>query len=120
MIIAVLLNIVLDIYLVPKYGGVGAAIATSISFFVWNIVTLILSERFWPIHYPIGIFCLQISVGVAGCWRILFVYQNNLPVWHAGIAMLIVSIVLIFASVKYDQLIEFFQYIKIKLVGNNQ
>ncbi len=36
-IIALVLNIILTITLIPIYGGIGAAISTSISMFVWNI-----------------------------------------------------------------------------------
>ncbi|QTY26399.1 lipopolysaccharide biosynthesis protein [Flavobacterium sp. CS20] len=36
-IIALILNIILTITLIPIYGGIGATISTSISMFVWNI-----------------------------------------------------------------------------------
>lgn len=36
-IVALILNIILTITLIPIYGGIGAAISTSVSMFVWNI-----------------------------------------------------------------------------------
>ena len=36
-VLALILNIILNFNLIPVYGGVGAAISTSISLFVWNI-----------------------------------------------------------------------------------
>jgi O-antigen/teichoic acid export membrane protein len=36
-VIALILNIILTFNLIPIYGGIGAAISTSISLFVWNI-----------------------------------------------------------------------------------
>ncbi len=61
---APLLNIVLDSIFVPQWGIIGAAIATSISFLVWNAIALVVSEILWRIHYPIGIFGLQIFTGI--------------------------------------------------------
>ena len=36
-VLALILNIILNFNLIPLYGGIGAAISTSISLFVWNI-----------------------------------------------------------------------------------
>ena len=36
-VLALILNIILNFNLIPVYGGIGAAISTSISLFVWNI-----------------------------------------------------------------------------------
>ena len=118
--IAVLINIVLDLCFVPRFGGIGAAMATSISFFVWNIVTLIISERLWSIHYPLRIFGLQIGVGVAGCWWILSIYQNNLPIWQVGVIVIITSIILMFTVLKFNKFMEIYKSMKIKLFGINK
>ena len=115
--IAVLANIVLDIYFVPRFGGTGAAIATSISFFVLVFIILVISERFWPVNYSLGIFALQIGVGIAACWRILYVYQNNLPVNQAGIITIIASAILICTLLKQSKFIELFQRLKPELLG---
>jgi len=40
-LIAVIINVVLNFILIPKYGMVGAAIATMISVAVWNIVSVV-------------------------------------------------------------------------------
>lgn len=80
--IAALLNIVLDALFVPKYGSIGAAIATSFSFFIWNVLTLIVSERLWPVGYSFRIFGLQISIGVIACCTILLIYHKGIPVWN--------------------------------------
>ncbi len=115
--VAVLINIVLDIFIVPRFGGAGAAAVTSISFFVWVLLTLIISERLWPIKYPLKIFALQIAIGVVGCWRILYIYQNNLPASQAAIITIIISIALMCTLLKYTQFIEVFRHMKLKLIG---
>ena len=73
MIAAAVLNIVLDWCLVPRFGGMGAAVATAISFFFWNVITLILSERLWMVRYPLKTLGFQMTVGVILCWVILFI-----------------------------------------------
>lgn len=118
--IAVLINISLDIYFVPKFGGIGAAIATAISFFFWNIFTLIISERLWPINYPLGIFSLQIGIGVLGCTLILFIYKNNLPVWYAAAVVAITAAILVFTLVEFDKFIKIWQYMNLGLVGKDK
>jgi len=44
-------NIIFNIYLIPKYGGQGAAIATCISFIIMFIVMFIINIRLFPILY---------------------------------------------------------------------
>lgn len=115
--ITVLINIVLNICFVPEFGGIGAALATSLSFFALVFIVLIVSERFWPVNYPLGIFGLQIGVGIAGCWRILYIYQNNLSLNQAGIITIITSLVLMCTLLKYNQFAWVFWRIKLKLIG---
>ena len=45
-----LLNIILNYYLIPIYGIVGSAIATSISFILWKVVEVICTYRITKIH----------------------------------------------------------------------
>jgi len=78
---AALLNIGLDAWLVPQYGGLGAAIATSVSFFVWNVLTLIVSERFWCVGYHYGIMATQLGIGIMTCYLILILYMQDAALW---------------------------------------
>ena len=78
---AALLNIGLDALLVPNYGGMGAALATSISFCVWNILTLIISERLWKVGYDYGILLAQVMIGVGACWLILILHNQDISLW---------------------------------------
>ena len=102
---AALLNIVLDALLVPEYGGIGAALATSISFLVWNILTLIVSERFWPVRYRFGIFGLEISIGIATCFLILQMYEKGIFLWIIALITFVAILILCAISVSFKHLV---------------
>lgn len=78
---AALLNIGLDALLVPQYGGIGAAIATSCSFLIWNILTIWLSERLWHVGYNYWIFGLHLFIGITGSIIILHFYMQRYSLW---------------------------------------
>jgi len=64
MIMAGVVNVILNAFLVPKYGGMGAAIATALTFFIWIVVSAIVSERLWQVRFPFTIMAIQIGIGV--------------------------------------------------------
>ncbi len=66
------LNVILNFLWVPQYGGMGAALANSISYFVWIMVSLIISEKYWPINLPIKMLLFQIIIGALAVY-----YLNN-------------------------------------------
>lgn len=61
---AAVLNIALNILLVPPFGGMGAAVATALTFFVWVCASLYVSERLWPVRYPFTVLGAQVAFGV--------------------------------------------------------
>jgi len=119
MAIAVLINIVLDFFLVPQFGGIGAAVATSISFFIWNLITLIVSEKLWPVNYPVGIFGLQIGVGIIACWWILSLQQSNSGAGPISMIAVISSAALIFTSLAQGNFAKIPQYLKSNYSGKS-
>ena len=54
MVGAGILNIILNYFFVPNWGGMGAALSTVVSYFVWICVTVIISERLWKVSFPVG------------------------------------------------------------------
>ena len=64
---AALLNIVLNFLLVPRFGMVGAALATVTSFFVSAILMYVISQRYYPIPFQIK------KVGIL--WAITIVFM---------------------------------------------
>ena len=62
---AALLNCILNWALVPRLGGIGAAVATAVAYFALVLASLLVSERLWKVGFPLTLFALQISAGVA-------------------------------------------------------
>lgn len=86
---AVLSDIILNLLLVPRYGGVGAAIATSTSFGIWIILAVIISEKLWPVHHRYFLLSCQVITGIIGSFFILYCYHyeiSNLVVLLIAIA----------------------------------
>lgn len=73
--VAAVMNIGLNAWWVPLYGGMGAAAATAISFFIWNMLSLYVSERLWKVGYAYFIMLGQVIVGALACAMILYIYQ---------------------------------------------
>lgn len=94
---AALINIMLNYLWVPEHGGLGAAAATSVSFFIWNIVTMIISEKLWKIGFNFPVFVLQVVFGGAITVVILLLLMNN-KAWYCIIPVTLVSVVLLAAS----------------------
>ena len=120
--IAALLNIVLAFWLVPLYGGMGAAIATAIAYFAWTSVTLVLSERLWPVRYPIGILSLQVALGISTMVAIILTGANQ-SIWKTTLIALIGTVAILGVTIKRSQLewaLSEFRKQRIMLAGGKQ
>lgn len=61
---ATLVGLLLNWLLVPEYGGIGAALATAITYLLWATASMIVSESLWRVAFswaPLGI---QITAGI--------------------------------------------------------
>lgn len=96
---AVLLNIGLDYLLVPEYSGMGAALATSISFCIWNVLTLFISESLWRVGHNYVILLSQFAIGAISCCLILTLYSQNVSLWGIWIITSISTVVLLSLSI---------------------
>lgn len=108
--LAALLNILLDAWLVPQFGNLGAAAATSFSFFAWNALSLWVTEKLWPVHYPLGIFGLQIGVGVAAMTGILYLYGHGQELWQVMVVTLVALICLAVLTIERKHIAAFYKY----------
>jgi O-antigen/teichoic acid export membrane protein len=59
-IISAIIGVLLNWILVPTFGGFGAAIATALTFFLWALLSLLISEHYWRVGYPLVRMSLQI------------------------------------------------------------
>ncbi|MBI5952675.1 MAG: lipopolysaccharide biosynthesis protein [Chloroflexi bacterium] len=89
MAVAITINIIFAVLLVPEYKLFGAAASTGLAYLGWNIFSLAISERLWPVHYPLGLFGLQIGVGILAETAILLLYAQNQEIWKVVLATLI-------------------------------
>ena len=103
--VAAVFNVILDAILVPSMGGMGAAVATSISFLIWNVLVLAISEKLWKVRYPFGRMILQVVLGIVATGYILFSYSQKVAFLQVGpFAGFIIFLVLVM-SVPRKQLV---------------
>ncbi len=100
-------NIILNISLIPKYGIIGAAIASLVANIVSSIITLIVAERIasirfsWIEMYSVAFISLFISLGIF--------YSASISYWIVLlIKIIIVLLASIFIYVKYYKTIILF------------
>ncbi len=88
------LNLFLNYLWVPLFGGMGAALATAVSYLVWTILSLLISERYWKVQFPLGVMTGQIAVGVLAVawltWRVKDLMQSAI-VTHVVVLLLLAS-----------------------------
>lgn len=107
------LNMILNYILVPKFGGIGAAIATSTTYLTWVIITMIISERFWRIQFPYKIFFIHISISMLICIIYMF-YQTFSNFWIL-IFIGFVFIIILFSGLPLKQQKTLLTYFKIRM-----
>lgn len=93
------LNLFLNYLWVPLFRGMGAALATAVSYFVWNVISLLISERYWKVQFPLGVMTGQVAVGA---------FTVAWLTWHAGDMMQsailthVVVLILVFSAIQYS------------------
>jgi len=108
-IIVALLNILFNSILIPLYGFLGAAYATTVSFFILFLFTLIQVLRVTNIRFPLFKWLLNIICGIIMVLFILNVKSVlDYNVYIETAVILLISITL------YVLLILFFKIVKIK------
>ncbi len=91
-----LLNVLLNFLWVPQYGGMGAALANSISYFVWILVSMIISEKYWPIKLPIKMLLFQIIIGSLA---VFYLNSNLHSAFTAAVFTHVVVIILLLSAI---------------------
>jgi len=82
--VGAVLNIILNFLWVPRFAGLGAAVATSISMLVSNMILVVRGEQLWRVDFPVGILLLQVvtaAVSVAGILAIDLFGRPQWTVW---------------------------------------
>jgi O-antigen/teichoic acid export membrane protein len=105
--IATIINIILNIILIPKYGINGAAFSTMLSYFIWGSLSLLTTKHYTSIipfkREIVKILFVSLIPTLALFYiRNLFVL-NNLKIFLLGIAFVIVYFGLIFLTHSLDK-----------------
>ncbi len=61
--VSALLNVGLNIVLIPLYGAMGAAIATLVAYIVFVVVAHLVSQRLYPVPFEVGLLLIALFVG---------------------------------------------------------
>ena len=64
-VIAASINLLLNIFLIPRFGAMGAAVSTLLAYIVLVLVSYIVNQRIYPIGFEISSFIFRLLVGVA-------------------------------------------------------
>jgi O-antigen/teichoic acid export membrane protein len=63
--VAAVLNVALNLVLIPHYGSIGAAISTLLAYVVLAMLAYIINQRVYPIRFEIGRFSIALALGIA-------------------------------------------------------
>ena len=88
--VAALLNLALNLALIPRYGAPGAALATLLAYIALALLAYIANQRLYPIPFSSGVFALAFGLGVLlyTMGVLLTRDQALLPAWGIRIALL--------------------------------
>jgi O-antigen/teichoic acid export membrane protein len=64
MTLAALVNVGLNIVLIPLYGSMGAAVSTLIAYVLLALIAYVVNQRIYPVPFEIGIFMTALLVGI--------------------------------------------------------
>lgn len=65
------INCLLCYMLVPTFHGLGAAVATAITYFLWLMASYLVSERFWAVQLPLARIGAMMAAGMVAHLLIL-------------------------------------------------
>jgi len=93
-------NIVLNAFLVPYYAGIGAAIATVISFFVLVFVSLIFSERLWKVGFQVRLYIFQIIITLITISINYYIFDN---IYMQTVSLIIYLFILFYTTINKEE-----------------
>lgn len=64
MLIASGSNLIFNLFLIPRYGQIGAAASTLLSYILLAAVSCTVNQRIYPINFEVGSFSLKLIIGV--------------------------------------------------------
>jgi len=101
LLFSALLNVGVNIVLIPLYGAMGAAIATLVAYIVLALVSYLFNQRIYPVPFEVGLFLIALGIGIALYFADsrLAQGQSDVIVWsiHIGLLLLYGGILAVLA-----------------------
>ena len=63
-IVSALMNIGINIVLIPAYGAMGAAIATLVAYIALALIAYLFNQRMYPVPFEVGMFLFVLGIGI--------------------------------------------------------
>jgi O-antigen/teichoic acid export membrane protein len=64
-LLAAIVNVIMNLVLIPHYGAMGAAVATLVGYIVLALAAYIANQKIYPIPFEVGRFVIALLLGVA-------------------------------------------------------
>lgn len=114
--VAALLNLGLNFLMVPSLGGLGAALATAISYVVMFILTIVISRRYTNLTYHAGKVFLTLALCTLSYFGIMYfkVYQDVTDLMLFAIKVTIVALLVL--SILKFRIISKKELVKLKSI----
>ncbi|HEU5230161.1 MAG TPA: lipopolysaccharide biosynthesis protein [Ktedonobacteraceae bacterium] len=89
---AAISNILLNIFLIPRYGAMGAAWSTLLAYALLALITLFVNQRIYPIPFDLTLFIVAVLVGMLLALGCTFLTQTWSWFWSAVIHLCVLAL----------------------------
>jgi O-antigen/teichoic acid export membrane protein len=113
-LLAAFVNLLLNLFLIPHFGAMGAAVSTLIAYALLVVVAYVMNQRIYPIGFEVGSFTWKIVIGAALYIGSSLLAHGRKPLisWSISIVALIIYgvVLMVLAGVSIKRLIQAFEY----------
>ncbi|MCC9296350.1 polysaccharide biosynthesis C-terminal domain-containing protein [Clostridium sp. WLY-B-L2] len=122
MLLGGMINIILNVILIPKFGMYGAAVATLISYLSINIINSTFSVPLYKVKYDFTTTLINylIVIGIYGGYYLLTLINKNLIIeffYNILFIFIYIYLCLKFKLVKKDDLVRYIKLVKMKILS---
>ena len=123
-VIAAVINLLLNLFFIPEFGAIGAAISTLLAYAVLLVVSYVVNQRIYPINFEIGTFTLKLVVGVALYVGATLLAQARSPLIGGSIFIVTLILYCIFlmflGGLSVKKLAQVFRYVQTAITANRK
>lgn len=117
--ISAFLNIMMNFLLIPKFGMLGAAIATMLSYICLYILTLIISQKYYEILRNKKFEVIQFIMIIIFVFGLTFIIYRISDFYLISLLALMISLIYLFVNgilgfINRNQFIKFYKILKLK------